>query len=249
MNPSSVIVTRLNRPPSPRRRVVNRVLSLLGLQHRLVARPYSWGFGNVESRVNLFHLASQTCAYGVPGDLVEVGCASGESSVVIQSVVSACAGPDKRFHVYDSFEGLPELSATDAADGVYRPGDMTAPIERFEANFRRAGVATLPVIHRGWFEDTIPAQLPDRISFAMIDCDLYASTLRVLPAIYARMSPGAIGMFGVYYDPAVYARENIVATYASPGVKRATDEFFADKPEQVSVLYANEYSNGYFRKR
>ena len=44
------------------------------------------------------------------------------------------------------------------------------------------------------------------------------------------------------------ARADIVATYASPGVKRATDEFFADKPEQVSVLYANEYSNGYFRK-
>lgn len=248
MNPSSVIVIRLNRPPGPRRRVVNRVLSLLGLQHRLVARPYSWGYGNVESRMNVFHLASQTCAYGVPGDLVEVGCASGESSVVIQSVLAACTDQGKRFHVYDSFEGLPEPAQADAADGVYRRGDMAAPLERFEATFRRVGIATLPVIHRGWFNDTIPAQLPDRISFAMIDCDLYESTMHVLPHVYARMSPGAIGMFGVYYDPAVYAREGIAATYASPGVKRATDEFFTDKPEKVSVLYANEYSNGYFRK-
>ena len=45
-----------------------------------------------------------------------------------------------------------------------------------------------------------------------------------------------------------HQREDIRSTYASPGVKRATDEFFADKPEHVSVLYANEYSNGYFRK-
>jgi len=243
-----IVVARLNRPPGRRQRIANEVLARLGTGLRVAPRPYSWGYGNVESRVNVFHLASQTCAYDVPGDLVEVGCALGGSSVVIQSVLSAGGETGKSFHVYDSFEGLPEPSATDAVDSVYRKGDMAAPLERFEASFRHIGLPTLPVIHRGWFDDTIPAQLPDRISFALIDCDLYTSTAHVLPHVYSRMSPGAIAMFGVYYDPAVYPCEGIQDTYASPGVKRATDEFFADKPERVSVLYANEYSNGYFRK-
>ncbi|QNP41534.1 TylF/MycF/NovP-related O-methyltransferase [Lysobacter solisilvae (ex Woo and Kim 2020)] len=244
-----IVVARLGRPPGRRHRIANELLARLGTRMRVSDPPYRWGYGNVESHMNVFHLASQTCAYGVPGDLVELGCATGESSVVIQSVLSAGGARDKRFHVYDSFSGLPEPADADASDGIYHKGDMVAPLERFEETFVRAGLAARPTIHVGWFDETVPAQLPDRISFAMIDCDLYSSTKLVLPHIYARMSPGAIAMFGVYYDPEVYAREGIRSTYASPGVKRATDEFFADKPEQVSVLYANEYSNGYFRKQ
>jgi len=243
----NAFVTRLNRPPSRRQRIINGWLSRLNVNLRVTSKPYSWGYANIEARVNVFHLASQTFAYDVPGDLVEVGCASGESSTVIQTVLSAHPG-GKRFHVFDSFEGLPPPTSADAADGVYRQGDMAAPVARFEATFRRAGVTTLPEIHKGWFEDTIPTQLPESISFAMIDCDLYASTAHVLPHVYARMSPGAIGMFGVYYDPEIYPCDGIPGTYSSPGVKRAADAFFADKPERVSVLYANGYSNGYFRK-
>ncbi|HOY28766.1 MAG TPA: TylF/MycF/NovP-related O-methyltransferase, partial [Flavobacteriales bacterium] len=102
--------------------------------------------------------------------------------------------------------------------------------------------------HKGWFEATIPSQLPERISFALIDGDLYESTKHVLPHLYERMAPGAIGMIAVYYDEAIYPRKALAGGYKSPGVKRATDEFFRDKPEKVSLLYANEYSNGYFRK-
>ncbi|MFC5571523.1 TylF/MycF/NovP-related O-methyltransferase [Lysobacter yangpyeongensis] len=243
-----IVVARLKRPPGRRQQLANGLLARLGTRLRVAPQPYAWGYGNTESRMNVFHLASQTCAYGVPGDLVEIGCAIGESSVVIQSVLSAGGDQRKRFHVYDSFEGLPAPAAADAVDGIYRKGDMLAPLERFEETFVKAGLAARPVIHRGWFEDTIPAALPDTISFAMIDCDLYSSTAHVLPHVYARMSPGAIAMFGVYYDPEVYRQEGIRGPYASPGVKRATDEFFANRPERVSVLYANEYSNGYFRK-
>lgn len=243
-----IVVARLNRPPGRRQQLANGLLAHLGTRLRVAPEPYRWGYGNVESRMNVFHLASQTCAYGVPGDLVEIGCATGESSVVIQSVLSAGGARHKRFHVYDSFEGLPALRADDEADGIYHAGEMLAPLEQFEATFVRAGLATRPAIHPGWFEDTVPAQLPERISFALIDCDLYSSTAHVLPHVYERMSPGAIAMFGVYYDPEIYPREGIRHTYASPGVKRATDAFFADKLERVSVLYANEYTNGYFRK-
>src|SRR5271168_3717075 len=35
---------------------------------------------NVEQRMNMYHLASQTLAYKVEGDLVEIGCNEGQSS-------------------------------------------------------------------------------------------------------------------------------------------------------------------------
>lgn len=237
-----------NRMPGPRRRKANQLLRKLGLKSQLAPLPYSWGMANVEARMNVFHLVSQTCAYGVPGDVVEVGCNSGESSIVIQKVLAEMDRQGKQFHVYDSFEGLPEIPEEDSADSVYQKGSMSAKLDQFHENFRQAGMQLKPVIHQGWFEQTVPSQLPDRISFAMIDGDLYSSTRHVLPHVYERMLPGAICLFGIYYDAGVFERPDIQGCYASPGVKRATDEFFADKPEKVSVLYANEYSNGYFRK-
>jgi O-methyltransferase len=198
--------------------------------------------------MNVFHLASQTIAYKVPGDMVEIGCNSGESSVVISEVLRSF-GSDKELHCFDSFKGLPELEGLDASDGVYGAGWMSAGRQQFNDNFRIAGLEPPAHVHEGWFEDTIPAMLPDKISFAIIDGDIYSSTKYVLPHVYERMSPGAIALFGIYYDESVFRRDHTIPQYKSPGVKRATDEFFADKPEKVAVLYANEYSNGYFRKQ
>jgi O-methyltransferase len=233
-----------HRTPTGWQRAVNRVLKKLRIPVRLQPAPSD--MANVEARMNLFHLLDRVIANGVPGDMVDVGCNAGDSTIVMQHVVSTTA-PERQVHAYDSFEGLPELKATDAQDGVYAKGYMTASLDAFQQKFRTLGLK-LPTVHKGWFEETIPSELPERISFALFDGDLYESTRHILPHVYARMAPGAIGMIAVYYDPAILPRKNLSGGYMSPGVKRATDEFFADKPEKVSVLYANEYSNGYFVK-
>lgn len=236
-----------NRAPRAVHRWVNRVLSKLKAPAMLVPPSYSWRMANVEARMNLFHLASQVAAYEVPGDFVELGCNAGESSIVIQSVLDEMS-PDRAFHVYDSFEGLPTPTGVDDKDGVYVAGAMQTQLEAFHENFVRAGVRERARIHPGFFEATVPSELPDRIAFAFIDVDLFSSTAYVLPHVYERMTPGAVGMFGVYSDESVLPRPHTKKSYKSPGVKRATDAFFADKRETVSVLYANEYTNGYFRK-
>ena len=237
-----------NRTPRDWHRPINKLLRLMRLNAQLGPKSFSWGMANVEARMNVFHLASQCAAFQVPGDFVEIGCNSGESSVIIQKVLNLLA-PAKQLHCYDSFEGLPALTGQDAHEGVYDKGHMSASLFSFHDNFRKAGVPEPSHLPRGWFEETIPGKLPDRIAFALLDGDIYTSTKHVLPHLYARMSPGAVCMFGVYYDHEVYPRPHTIPQYKSPGVKRATDEFFADKPEKVSVLYANEYSNGYFRKQ
>ena len=237
-----------HREPRGWHRMANLFLRFSRTRAQVVPRSFIWGMANVEARMNLFHLASQCIEFGIPGDIIEVGCNSGESSIVLQKILAETRS-DKKLHCYDSFQGLPDLSGHDAHEGVYEKGSMHASLDTFYRNFREAGVQTPEHIHAGWFEDTIPSKLPDRIAFAMIDGDLYASTKHVLPHIYERMSPGAIGMFGIYYDESILPRPDTIPQYKSPGVKKATDEFFADKPEKVHVLYANEYSNGYFRKR
>jgi len=231
--------------PRKRHRLGNKVLNKLRLNAQLVPKPP--GMASIEARMNVFHLASQTAAYQVIGDVIEVGCNAGESSIVLQKVLHAYA-PEKQLHVFDSFEGLPELQKEDAKDGVYEKGAMTAKLEHFKKNFSDVGLE-LPHIHKGWFEETVPSCLPDQVSFALVDGDLYSSTKHLLPHVYERLTPGAICLFGVYYDDAILPRPYTASPFKSPGVKRACDEFFKDKPEKVSVLYAGEYSNGYFRKQ
>ncbi len=234
-----------HRTPTAWQLFMNKAFRKLRLPMRLTPAPSD--MANVEARMNLFHLLEQVIAYKVPGDIVDLGCNAGDSTIVMQKVVSALV-PERQVHAFDSFEGLPELTGTDVADGVYGKGYMAAPLDLFKRKFDALGLKQ-PHIHKGWFQDTVPQGLPDRIAFALIDGDLYESTKHVLPHVYARMAPGAIGMIAVYYDEKVLARRGLSGGYRSPGVKRACDEFFADKPEKVHVLYANEYSNGYFRKR
>ena len=66
----------------------------------------------------------------------------------------------------------------------------------------------------------------------MIDGDLESSTRHVLPHVYSRLSPGGICLFGIYYDEAIFSRDETHGHFKSPGVKRATDDFFRDKPEK-----------------
>ncbi len=236
-----------DRAPRSWHRPLNKVLKKLRINAQVGPRAFTWGMTNVEARMNIFHLASQCAAFKVPGEFVELGCNSGESSVIIQKILNRHA-PEKKLHCFDSFEGLPTLHGEDAQEGVYGKGWMSAALQKFQENFMQAGEPVPEHVYKGWFEDNVPKHLPEKIAFALVDGDIYTSTRYVLPYVYERLSPGAICMFGVYYDEDVFSRPHTISQYKSPGVKRATDEFFKDKPEKVMVLYANEYSNGYFRK-
>ncbi len=201
--------------------------------------------GSVESRCNLFHLASQVIEFGVPGDFVEVGCNAGESSVVLQKVMQTL-DPTRKLYLFDSFEGTPDPDVRD--EGAYSKGDMTASQNEVLSNFKTMGLP-LPEIHPGWFDDTLPKGLPNRIAFSLIDGDLYSSTMTALQNVYPRLVPHSVCILAVYCDPKVFTPLTTSLKYRSPGVKKACDEFFADKPEKVSVLFSGHYTAGYFRKK
>ena len=90
------------------------------------------------------------------------------------------------------------------------------PVSDVRRRFTEAKLLQL-VVHKGWFQETVPSQLPDRISFALIDGDLYESTRHLLPHVYERMSPGAIGMIAVYYDESYLRARGCPASFGPPG--------------------------------
>lgn len=214
-----------------------------------VAGIYSGAWTNIERRMNIYHLADQVLSFGVPGDVVEVGCNSGETAVLLQTLVQR-HDPSRRLHVYDSFEGLPAPSARDTVNhpgrglpGWARAGSLDVAVDALRLNFKRY-MLPAPEIHKGWFKDTLPVALPEKIALAHLDGDFYESILVSLVHVYPRLSPRAICLIDDYCDPAA----NPDGWDMLPGVKRACDEFLADKPEKIQPLYAGAYSHGFFRK-
>lgn len=195
---------------------------------------------NVEQRMNMYHLVSQVMAYKVDGDLVEVGCNEGQSAVLMTKVMQSFHS-DKKLHVYDSFEGLPATGKDDGSS--YREGDLRTSEQVLTRNFRMHGLP-LPIIHKGWFSDTLPTELPASICFAHLDGDLYDSIMVSLKHVYPRLSSGAICLVDDYCDPNI----NPDGWNYLPGVKKACDEFLADKPEEICYVYSGSFTHGFFRK-
>lgn len=156
----------------------------------------------------------------IPGDVVEFGCYVGTTSLVIRKLLDEYQASDKRaFHVYDSFDGLPEKSEQDSsAAGVdFKAGKLWARKRDFIHEFQSAGLRT-PVIHKAWFNELGPNDVPAQIAFAFLDGDFYSSMIDSLRLVWPRMTSGG---FIVVDD---YQRE------ALPGVSRALRDFFQAKP-------------------
>ena len=197
-----------------------------------------------EQCLNVYHLLARVVAMEVPGDVAELGCHGGGGAILIQKTLTSLDSP-ARLHVYDSFEGLPASDDRDAMeDGKFflSKGDLALGEGILLNNFTQAGLPP-PEIHKGWFSDTLPGQLPAQICFAHLDGDLFSSTMEGLVALYPRLSPKAILVVDDYCDPSLFPKRNIL-----PGVKQACDEFFNDKPEAMLSLFGGTECHGYFVK-
>ncbi len=195
---------------------------------------------SVEQRMNMYHLVSQVIAYNVEGDLVDVGCNEGQSSALMAETMRSF-NTYKKLHVYDSFEGLPSTRPEDG--DAYQKGDLATTKDVLLNNFQLYGLEP-PIIHEGWFDNTLPDSLPQKICFAHLDGDLYDSIMVSLKYVYPRLSKGAICLIDDYCDPSI----NPDAWNHLPGVKKACDEFMSDKPEQICYVYSGVFTHAYFRK-
>ncbi|MEO8590716.1 MAG: TylF/MycF/NovP-related O-methyltransferase [Flavobacteriales bacterium] len=171
----------------------------------------------------------------VPGDFVELGCYTGSTAVVFGSLIKA-REPSRKLHVYDRFD-LELGSARDIRS-------------IFDEHMRTYKVPD-PVVHAGDLFDTVPTELPDTIAFAHVDLgiggsvDDHAGLIKHgLQGVYPRMARGGLIVLMDYHIPGVTVSGNDT----NPGVRKASDAFFADKPEEIRLLAGGACSHAYVRK-
>lgn len=160
------------------------------------------------------------------GAVVEFGCYVGTTSLFIARLLAMQKTP-REFHVYDSFEGLPEKGAQDQsrAGDQFVAGELLATKKQFIVNFKKTGLS-LPRMHKGWFSNLTESDVPAEIAFAFLDGDYYESILTPLKLVWPRLVPGAI----VIVDD--YANE------ALPGAARAVNEWLQTYPAKLHVEHS-----------
>ena len=138
------------------------------------------------------------------GEVVECGVWRGGMIRGLADVL----GPGRKYHLFDSFEGLPPAQEVDGQAAIAWQQDTASP--RFhnncsadEAHARELfeGSSFDVEFHRGWFEDTIPKYQPERpISVLRLDCDWYDSTMTCLRGLVRHLAPKAVVLVDDYHD-------------------------------------------------
>ncbi|QQS18047.1 class I SAM-dependent methyltransferase [Candidatus Saccharibacteria bacterium] len=162
---------------------------------------------------------------GVEGAVVEFGCYIGTTSLFIRRLLDA-RGQSAYipFHVYDSFEGLPTKSTWDASitGEQFTAGELAVSKKQFLREFQKAHLQP-PIVHKGWFKDLSPTDIPDKIAFAFLDGDFYESIRDSLRLVVPHMAHGST----IIIDD--YSRE------ALPGAAKATHEYFSTA--EITVVH------------
>lgn len=158
---------------------------------------------------------------GIEGDVVEFGCFVGESSKYLMKTLVE-TNSNKSLYVYDSFEGLPDLTKWEEGSG-WRPGTLKTTEDVLISNFTENNLP-VPTIHKDWFSNVPEDKIPEKISFAFLDGDFYNSIYDSLSKIYDKVSDGGYIFFHDFRRPDL------------PGVDAAIKDFLSERGIEYNVI-------------
>ncbi|MDQ2973089.1 MAG: TylF/MycF family methyltransferase [bacterium] len=160
----------------------------------------------------------------VTGDVVELGCYEGTTSLFLQRELVHRPKAAKSLWLYDSFEGLPEKSPEDSSPAglQFIKGELLAKKQNLVVNFKKAGLP-LPRIKKAWFSELRNEDLPAKISFAFLDGDFYESIFDSLKLVWPKLSAGAVIIVDDYSNEAL------------PGAAKAVNEWLNTHKASIKV--------------
>jgi len=184
----------------------------------------------------------------IPGAIVELGCWNGGCGALM-SYRTKQNGSNRSVWLFDSFEGLPELTEEDmewaaliqqpvskSSHSTLRPtGYFKASQEKVHEILDRMHVAEAVYIEKGWFQNTLPA-VKDKIgpiAFMRLDGDIYESTKVPLEILFDQISKGGY---------------IVIDDFHLRGCRQAIYEFFAEHNVWPLLINAPRDGRAYFRK-
>ena len=143
------------------------------------------------------------------GEMAEIGVFQGGSAKLICE-----AKGNKKLYLFDTFEGLPELSDKDTHFGTtyWKKNQFNNTTVESVKNYLSKYENVF--LYKGKFPNISGPVENSKFSFVHLDVDLYKSTLDCLDFFYPRMTIGGI---------------IITHDYHADGVKNAFNEFFNEK--------------------
>lgn len=213
---------------------------------KMISRVYSRTMLTPTRLFNICDVVEQVQARGIAGDLVECGVWSG-GGLALMALWDMRYNTTRRYHAFDSFEGLPPPTPDDAevyarflanrgADATELSGQLVATgvckgdgADRVRQFFDQLGIPhDRSVFHVGWFQNTVPVAAKTIASIAIlrIDGDWYDSTRVCLENLYDLVSPRGVVIIDDYG--------------AFSGCKRAVDEFLAERGMSPKITHVDQ---------
>jgi O-methyltransferase len=139
----------------------------------------------------------------ISGDIVECGTWRGGMIAGIADVL----GPDRHYHLFDSYEGLPPATEIDGEAALAWQRDTSNPgyynnCSASEDEAKQAmsmSVATDYTLVKGWFSETLPCASVGPIALLRMDADWYDSTKAILDNLADCVVPGGLIIVDDYY--------------------------------------------------
>jgi|SRR5579863_584288 len=165
----------------------------------------------------------------IPGSFIECGVWKGGSSMMM-ALANMAKGPvSRRIQLFDTFEGMTAAGVNDidtcgnSAMTQWKEGWIKEPLEDVQRNMASTEYPEKFVeYYKGRVEDTLRDFAADSFAIVRLDTDWYESTKHELEVLWPRLSLGGI---------------LIIDDYGCwNGSRKATDEYFADKPVKMTRI-------------
>jgi O-methyltransferase len=150
---------------------------------------------------------------GIPGDLVECGCARGGSAALMGLTLQE-AGKRRKLWLFDTFEGLPAPTHDDPDYPIADlwTGGCVGTLEEVGELFDSLEISEDVELRKGLFQETLRKSGLQQIALLHIDGDWYQSVKVCLEELYDKVAPGGL----IQFDDYGFWK----------GARKAVDEFF-----------------------
>jgi O-methyltransferase len=160
----------------------------------------------------------------IPGAFAEIGVYRGVTSSFIHR-----QAPERKFYLFDTFEGFPEQDLEGAKDQRFKDTSQKG-VEQLIGDTQNL------IFRKGYFPETAAGLEDEPFALVMLDVDLYLPALEVFRFFYPRMVRGGYFFMHDFNSPE-----------ANHGISRAALEFLVDKPEML-IEIPDFHGSALFRK-